>query len=109
MAFPVYSARFFASHAGAPVTYVCPAGYRAVMRWVSIFNANLANSGTGHIIHDQSSCTIIQWVVAPPAAVEGAEVVILDTHFVFDEGESISTANDSSVDMTVSGYLLTLP
>jgi hypothetical protein len=30
-------------------------------------------------------------------------------HFVFDYPDYVETANDSSIDMTVSGYLLTLP
>lgn len=74
-----------------------------------MFNSSLADSGTGHLVHYESNCTILQWVIAPPAAIEGAEIVIVDLRFVFDESESIQCLNDASVDMTVSGYLLTLP
>ena len=105
----VYSHSFIKSHAGLEVLYTCPAGFRAVVRNVTIFNSSLASSGTGHLIHWPSSCTILQWVVAPPAALEGAESVNQLLHFVFDAGEWITCANDSSVDMTVSGYLLSLP
>lgn len=105
----VYSTQFIASHAGAAATFVCPAGYRAVLRCVTVFNSNVANSGTGHLIHSPSDCTVFQWVVAPPAAIEGAECVIQLLHFVFNEGESIYTADDGSVDLTASGFLLTLP
>lgn len=105
----VYSTQFIASHAGTSSSFVCPGGFRAVLRCVTVFNASLLDSGTGHLVHQPSDCTIFQWVVAPPAAIAGAECVIQLLHFVFNEGESISTADDSSVDLTASGFLLTLP
>ena len=105
----VYSTNFFNSHAGGPSSFQCPAGYRAVLRQVTVFNADTLNPRTGHLIHSPSNCTIFQWVVAPPATDYGAQVVLQLLHYVFNEGESISTANDGSIDMTCSGFLLTLP
>jgi hypothetical protein len=105
----VYSTQFVASHAGEPASFECPQGYRAVLRCITGFNANLADSGTLHVIHSPSDCTIIQWVIAPPAALQGAESIIELMHFVFNAGEAIYTSNDDSVDCTLSGFLLTLP
>lgn len=105
----VYSTQFIASHAGAPATFQCPVGFRAVLRCVTGFNSSLVDSGTLHLIHLPSDCTILQWVIAPPAAITGAESIIELMHFVFNEGEEIETSNDSTVDCTVSGFLLSLP
>lgn len=105
----VYSHSMIKSHAGAAAVFECPEGYRAVVRCVTIFNSDLVNSGTGHLIHSPSLCTILQWVVAPPAAIVGAESVNQLLHFVFDWPDYIYIDNDPTVDMTVSGYLLTLP
>lgn len=105
----VYSHRFIASHAGASASYTCPAGYVAVLRGVTLFGAGIVYQ-TGHLIHADSDCTIVQWVLAPTEATAvGAQVVIIDMRFVFYAGETIFTADDSTVDLTASGFLLTLP
>jgi len=105
----VYSHQFFVSHAGAPASFSCPQGYVAVLRNVLGFNSNVANSGTLHLIHSPSNATIMQWVIAPPAALSGAESINELLHFVFNAGETIFHSNDGSVDCAVSGFLLTLP
>lgn len=105
----VYSHSFLKSHGGLTLLYTCPSGYRAVVRNVTIFNSSLASAGTGHLIHWPSDCTILQRSLAPPA-IDGTMQSSNDLlHFVFDAGEWITCANDPWVDMTVSGYLLTLP
>jgi hypothetical protein len=81
-----------------------------VVRCITVFNSNQPAEATVHLIHSPSLCTIYQEVLGSPALTSPA----LDTrsyliHFVFNAGESVYCANDSGTDMTVSGFLLTLP
>jgi len=80
-----------------------------VLRSITAFNSDTTAGRTAHVIHRESNCTIFQWVVAPPIAGVGAEVVLQELRFVFEEGEHLDASNDLSIDLTLSGYLLSLP
>jgi hypothetical protein len=105
----VYSVRFIASHAGAPATFTCPAGFRCVIKCVTLFNANSVLDETGHLIHSPSDCTILQRELGPTATGPIQQTQVDLFTFVFTEGESILTENDGDIDMTVSGFQLSLP
>lgn len=105
----VYSHRFILSHAGAYAEYSPPEGFVALLRGATGFAADVASGGTAHLIHRDSMATILQWVIPPPAAIEGQEGFFTDFRFVLLAGETVYTANDPSVDFSVSGFLLTLP
>jgi len=100
---PLYSARFLAVHAGAGATFVCPAGFRAVVRGITAFNASAIAHANAQLLHVDSDATLYQ----VDLGLQSFDWT--DFRFVFNEGESIQAIPDSTVDMTVSGFLLTAP
>ena len=103
MAAPVYSYRFCQGHAGASSSYTVPVGFRAVVRDITAFNASAVAPENAQVVIVGLAITIWQALVAP-SSFSG-----ISFRVVIDEGETISTDPGTDVDMTVSGYLLSLP
>lgn len=99
----VYSTLFVTSHAGADPSWTVPAGYTAVLRYVTAFNANAVSHGSAQIVHNASSCTILQLSLDVQSW--------SDAHmrFVCNEGDTLQLHSGSDVDMTLSGYLFRKP
>lgn len=109
MATNVYSARFLALHAGANDHFTCPPGFLAVVKCVTAFNANALLPFKAQLLHQPSNATIVQWSNIPGSGTPGGDSQTWLGTFTFRAGESIVSLNDLSIDMTVSGYLLSLP
>ena len=105
----VYSTQFLTSHAGAPVTVFVPTGFVAVIRTITAFNASVIAPETAALVLVAEDVTIWQSLLTPgpPDVPNSSEVVNMRT--VLNPGQAIATNNGSDVDMTVSGYLLSLP
>lgn len=103
MAQPVYSVRLAVFHAGAGATIVVPAGFRVVIRDVSAFNGSVVAEASAQLVHDASSVTIYKRTLSEQQWLND------ELRVVIDEGESVTCSGDSTVDMYVSGYQLSLP
>lgn len=101
---PVYSVRFFAEHGlNGTVTYTVPAGFKAVLRDLDAYNGGgvistsvfLEGNNGQSIWSDSSSAQakVSQW--------RGRQVI--------EPGETITLTTTGAWDITVSGYLLSLP
>lgn len=99
----VYSHRFLVSHGDEPVTVAVPTGYLFVVRWTTAFNPDPVLGATAQIVHHPTEVTIYQQDLAAQVW-EGHE-----HRFVCYPGESLTAQSDNGADITVSGYLLTLP
>lgn len=99
----VYSKRIVFMHDGGTAIYVVPAGFTLVIRCVTFFNADALLAKSGELIDVTSDCTIVQRSVAPEAS------EINDMRVVLDEGQELQVTAEAEMDVTVSGYLLSLP
>lgn len=100
---PLYSVRFAAQHAGASGTITVPAGFRAVLRDVSAFNADAVDTNDLQLVDGESGCTIYQRTL-------GLQEWINDElRIVINEGQTVSVLPGFEVDVVVSGYLLAVP
>jgi hypothetical protein len=99
----VYSTRFLVQHAGAEAVYQVPEGYRAVIRCITSFNGSAVINEVSALIHLTSGATLYQKDLGQQ--VWDAE----DVHIVLNELEEITNAGGDDIDISVSGYLLTLP
>jgi len=103
----VYSTRFIQSRAGATQLYTVGAGFKAVIRCVTVNNTGpvtqswqlFFNGGGGIVSGQMGSYEIIA----------GQCIVIGDLRVVLNPEEVVEWSADSDVDATVSGYLLTPP
>lgn len=99
----VYSTLLVTAHAGAEPSWTVPSGFRAVLRYVTAFNANAISTGSAQIIHTPSSCTVYQ------RSLDVQEWQGDEMRLVLNEGDELELRTGSDVDMTLSGYLLELP
>jgi hypothetical protein len=101
VSYPVYSERFLAlTTPGAWLTYLVPAGRRAIVRNVIATNTNPV---AGHV-YVKIAAVAVAWITFP-AAVQSQSV---DLYQVAYAGELISVyAEIAQVHCSVSGYLLT--
>jgi hypothetical protein len=99
----VYSTLFVTVHAGAGGSFSVDATHRCVIREITVFNANGVLSRNAELVHDASDCTIYQ------RAIGAKEWYSDQMRFVGNPGDSFTLLTDPDVDMTISGYLLTLP
>lgn len=105
----VYSTQFALMHGGASVVYTVPAGYIAVIRSVTAFNASPVVPEDGHVYLGDSSVTIYQrtlstFLPSSPGYYDAQELRV-----VVDAGDRIHVEGGPDVDVSVSGYLLSLP
>jgi hypothetical protein len=105
----VYSVQMIESHAGAYGEYEPDPGYVAVVRCVIVFNSSGIAPATAHLVLEPSAVTIFQWVLGSTNQGGGSDVIYQDMRAVFHAGEKLVTANDGTIDMLVSGYMLSLP
>ena len=105
----VYTYRFMVCHAGSSGDFPCPEGFRAVIRCCTAFNASDLLPEVAAVVHQPSNATVWQkLLLSTPDAPNGGYAVD-DVRFAFDYGEYIEANIDSDIDLTVTGYLLTLP
>jgi hypothetical protein len=109
MASQVYSARFIVAHAGATTTFMCPAGYRAVITCVTAFDSSAVASNSYNLVHVESNATIVWGLISQSIGAPGTKSEAIQLRFVFYEGESIKFFGDGTIDFSCSGYLLRLP
>lgn len=103
MAQPVYSTLFFSAHAAGGYSYPVPAGYRAVIRCICSFNGSAIINEISEMTIGSTGATFYQRDL-------GQQVCdITELHVVVDEGDTIVWGGGIDVDITVSGYLLSLP
>jgi hypothetical protein len=100
----VYSTRFIAVQGLVGTqAYTVPNGYRAVVVQVNVYNGG-GVSVTTAIWHGSAGQAIALWasnLTASDGFFSGRQV--------FNAGESFDITTDGAWDVTVSGYLLTLP
>lgn len=99
----VYSTRLIQVHAGGTADYVVPSGFRAVVRFITCFNADIAITRGAQIVLLGSDVTVYQSTVGPQA------VKYDDYHLVVEQLDTIQAIVDPETDFTVSGYVLALP
>lgn len=98
----VYSESLFLIHDGGTAERAAPAGTRWVIRCVTYFNAAIIGSNGGQISFG-GDATIWDRSIAPGVAGQD------DMHVVVPDGVALQVTCDPEVDITVSGYQLTLP
>jgi hypothetical protein len=105
LAQPVYSTRFIARQGlNGTATYVVPAGFRAVVRDVDAYCDNSGAGGT-LFLHGSAGQTIWHLSLAAFATTDG----MWRGRQVVEQLESFDVTTDTRTDVTVSGYLLSLP
>ena len=99
----VYSELLATAHAGATVDLVAPADSKYVLRWATAFNANAIADQSAQLVHLASSCTIWQVTMGPQAD------ALQEMRFVMNPGDTVRLIGGADVDITLSGYRLSLP
>lgn len=100
----VYSTRLIEAHATSAETYTVPAGYRLVVRDADCFYPG----GLGQSAQLEGPAGQI-FAYFPFAAAVNGVLSSWRGRQVFEPGETITFASTAAMDITVSGYLLTLP
>lgn len=116
MASSVYSARFVnaPSFSGGPtLQYVVPAGFRAVLKSISIVHGDVVASGLDAWLQDEYLCklcrSVINITLSPQPNWYGGTDLYYGS-WVLDEGDELYAQTAAgTVDIYASGYLLTLP
>lgn len=109
MATPVYSTSFLRSHGGAGGIYTVPAGYLAVIRCITAVNTGPDLPEHGQVFLGHSSCTIWSAVLSPFLPSSPGNSATINLRVVVESTDTIQVNNGPDVDVTVSGYLLSLP
>jgi hypothetical protein len=105
----VYSTRFISGLRGTAGSYTVPAGYRAVVRSVTAINLYSSTSEPAQLRSSVGGLIIVGAYLSTFVSSPPWNAITWDLHYVANAGEGIYTQNGPDVDMTVSGYLLTLP
>lgn len=99
----VYSHQLLNIHDGGDTTYQVPAGFVALLEFFTWFNADSLDTKGGSLVWTEADITIAQHTI-------GQSQVLYDrVHIVIPEGHHVHLSADAEVDVTVSGYLLSLP
>jgi fermentation-respiration switch protein FrsA (DUF1100 family) len=99
----VYSKRLLSSHGGAGDSQSPPAGTVWLVRGLTAFNASAILPETAQLILSSSSITLWQVTMAPETVETPALRVVVNA------GETLQIVSGADIDMTVSGYQLSLP
>lgn len=99
----VYSTQFIFSHGSHGELYTVGDEFRAVLRWVTGFNSDGVLDHIIHLTETVTGATIVQANLNPQQSES------LEFRVVLYAGQQIRNDSDGEVDITVSGYLLTLP
>lgn len=104
MTSPVYSERFMAVQGLVGYeTYTVPSGYRAVIRDLNAYNGGGATT-THLVLHGSAGQALLLFT----SALAAGDYFWVGRQ-VYYAGEDISVQTDGAWDVTLSGYLLTLP
>ena len=99
----VYSTLLSSSHAGAGGLIVAFPGTRVVIRDIEVFNSSSVLDSSAQMTLNSSGATIYKRSL-------GVQVWFHDDlHIVIGEGDTVTIDAGPTVDVTVSGYVLTLP
>lgn len=111
----VYSKRLFSapSFSGpAVVQYVCPAGFRAVVRTITIVYGDVSVSGADCWVQleDLTKLCRYTWASTLSDPTNFGGTAVFDGRWVLNAAETLSTQTAAgTVDFFCSGYELTLP
>jgi hypothetical protein len=105
----VYSKRLLESHAGTLTEYTCPEGMVAIVRAITAFNASPLTPEQASLIHLDTETTIWQGVIGVYDPLSPGASTVVDLRYVLNAGETIINHGAGDIDLTVSGYELTLP
>jgi hypothetical protein len=103
MAAPVFTVQVFCTHGSAGEVYTVPDGFRLVTRFYTGFNSDAINPKLIHLVEGITGATILQQDIGMQSTNLGEWRVCLNA------GQRIINDSDAQVDVTVVGYLLTLP
>lgn len=104
MAFPLYSERFIgATNFTTTQTFVCPAGYRCVVRCITGVN----DTGPGSYL---LVAIALKALIFYTTSTVSPNSVVWNGRVVFNAGETLEAVSSAGGwDCTVSGYQLVLP
>lgn len=87
-----------------------PDGYIAVIRCITAVNTSGVDIPEGFNVYlGHSSCSVASALLTPLLPSSPGNGLALDLRVVVEATDTIQVTNDADVDVTVSGYLLTLP
>ena len=104
----VYSKTFIKLHTGTPVQFQCPEGFVCVVRCVTAFTSDPVFPAEYNLVDDETDATIVWGMLFRAPSVGEKTSHAIDLRFVFEYPRHIRAFGDSTVDMTVSGYQLTV-
>jgi hypothetical protein len=103
---PLYTSKILERHGlTGDVDYTVPDGYRLVIRDIAWWVAAPVASGTTQYAFGPAGGTFVWFVVDADTTVMHHE----EARYVFNSGDTVTFHSDSSSDLLVSGYLLTIP
>lgn len=105
----VYSTSFLRSHGGAGGLYTVPDGFIAVVRNVTAFNSDGVIPQSFNVYLGHSSCTFVAATLSPLLPSSPGYYSTWELRVVVETTDTINVSNDPGVDVTVNGYLLSLP
>lgn len=100
----VYSTQFWDAHAVTGLAYEVPTGFVAVLRYLTLFYSGGLGAQVQLVL---APATTILFQGFNPAAT--GQWNDHDIHVVVNPGQLFSLAADDGVDVSLSGYLLSLP
>lgn len=111
MASPVFSQRFFqARNLSGGSNYTVPDGFRAVVRDIDVFDGSVTGDNVFQAISDALGQTFAFWrSPLTGGSLNAGSWFGWRGRQVFFPDDTITFFADSGLDVTVSGYLLTLP
>jgi hypothetical protein len=80
-----------------------PAGFIAVIRQITAFNASAVFPGNAQLVDGASGGTLWQ------ESLNASDSAVVEVRIVVDTGETFTVSPGADVDMSIHGYLLTLP
>lgn len=106
----VYSTSFIRSHGGGPDSYTVPVDQVAVIRCITVTNNNALDlPEQAQVYLGHSSCSLLNTEISPLLPSSGTTYLIVDARVVVEATDVIWANGGPDVDITVSGYLLSLP
>lgn len=104
----VYSTSFIRSHGGAGGSFTVPGGTIAIIRCITAFNASAIIPESAQVFLGHSSCTIYEVTLNVFIGPSRDYYDAIELRVVVEADDTINVSSGADVDMTVSGYLLTV-
>jgi len=101
----VYSHRFLSTGEGAAGSFTIPAGNTGVLRWVTVHNYSTTGVAAYALIDRTFAVYLISGQARQQGTAVGPTTEQIELRIVLPGGTRVETANDPTIDMTVSGYL----